>query len=423
MLWLPYPTMLENYSPVAVSDNSALALERALLETDRQQAAAHLAEAMVADAWFCRWVSGWPCTTRGETIAELAGWFSERMIEFLSPRSSFVINNPHPPANWVRPQEGEAADYAAQAASIRQQARSSTQSIDLPSCPQYLATLLTAAAVANSQTELELYYLAVHPDVEWRLPRLTYRLADLADLEEEFAAMLQSAKLDAMKELAYGASHEVNNPLANISGRAQTLLRDEKDPRRRRLLEAIDTQALRAHEMISDLMLFARPPAVDRQNCDLGSLIQSAANELGELAEQGQVTIDTSLPELPVAISVDSTQITVAVKALVQNAIEAIGHGGKIYIELLHQPDKTHITITDNGPGMSEHERKHLFDPFFSGREAGRGLGFGLSKCWRIVTEHGGTMQVETPEAGGAAFTISLPNNAPTRPSLSPQER
>ena len=75
---------------------------------------------------------------------------------------------------------------------------------------------------------------------------------------------LEQAKLDALKELAYGASHEINNPLANISARAQTLLRDEPDPERRRALEAIQQQALRAHEMISDLMLFARPPRLAR---------------------------------------------------------------------------------------------------------------------------------------------------------------
>ena len=94
----------------------------------------------------------------------------------------------------------------------------------------------------------------------------------------EFLDALEAAKLDALKELAYGASHEINNPLANIAARAQTLLRDESDPERRRALEAIHQQALRAHEMISDLMLFARPPRLERGPVDVASLLCSGAS-------------------------------------------------------------------------------------------------------------------------------------------------
>jgi C4-dicarboxylate-specific signal transduction histidine kinase len=65
--------------------------------------------------------------------------------------------------------------------------------------------------------------------------------------------------------------------------------------------------------------------------------------------------------------------------------------------------------VRDDGPGISDAVRHHLFDPFFSGREAGRGLGLGLSKCWRIVTDHGGQMVVANPGSGGAEFSILLP--------------
>src|SRR6187431_2234473 len=91
---------------------------------------------------------------------------------------------------------------------------------------------------------------------------------------------LEQAKLDAMKELAYGASHEINNPLANISARAQALLRDETDPERRRALEAIHQQALRAHEMIADLMLFARPPRLERRAVDVPGVVNRIVAEL-----------------------------------------------------------------------------------------------------------------------------------------------
>ncbi len=77
---------------------------------------------------------------------------------------------------------------------------------------------------------------------------------------DDFERRLEEEKLAALVELAYGASHEINNPLANIATRAQVLLREEPHPERRRMLSAIHAQAMRAHEMIADLMLFARPP-------------------------------------------------------------------------------------------------------------------------------------------------------------------
>src|SRR5262245_35743107 len=88
----------------------------------------------------------------------------------------------------------------------------------------------------------------------------------------DFARAVEAAKLQALYNFAYGLSHEINNPLANISARAQTLLVDEKDPERRRKLATIVQQAFKAHEMIADLMLFARPPTMRPQPTDLVKL-------------------------------------------------------------------------------------------------------------------------------------------------------
>src|SRR6266513_6172132 len=85
----------------------------------------------------------------------------------------------------------------------------------------------------------------------------------------DFSTAVEAAKLQALYNFAYGLSHEINNPLANISARAQTLLVDEQNPERRRKLATIVQQAFKAHEMIADLMLFARPPAMRPQAVDL----------------------------------------------------------------------------------------------------------------------------------------------------------
>src|SRR5262245_60908693 len=88
----------------------------------------------------------------------------------------------------------------------------------------------------------------------------------------DFSRAVEASKLQALYNFAYGLSHEINNPLANISARAQTLLVGEKDPERRRKLATIVQQAFKAHEMIADLMLFARPPRIRQQAVDLSKL-------------------------------------------------------------------------------------------------------------------------------------------------------
>ena len=231
----------------------------------------------------------------------------------------------------------------------------------------------------------------------------------------EFDVRLEQAKLDAMKELAYGASHEINNPLANISARAQTLLRDETDPERRRALAAIDAQALRAHEMISDLMLFARPPALVLDDIDLVELAEEICRQSQDLC--GERCIELAIQGDPQIkpIRADASQLAVALTAIVRNSIEAIGADGKISLSIERADAKSvRVVIEDNGPGIPDRVRSHAFDPFYSGREAGRGLGFGLAKCWRIVTEHGGSVTLKRRQEGGTRAELELPRLGPS---------
>ncbi|HEX6961972.1 MAG TPA: HAMP domain-containing sensor histidine kinase [Lacipirellula sp.] len=233
--------------------------------------------------------------------------------------------------------------------------------------------------------------------------------ASVSESEPTFEARLEQAKLEAMKELAYGASHEINNPLANISARAQMLLRDECDPERRRALEAINYQALRAHEMISDLMLFARPPRLDRQPLEFAPLVRQVLDELRIDCERRGIATAFEAADEPTELIGDAVQLAVAVKAVIANAVEAIGREGRIEASLDSDQHAVRLTVRDDGPGIPPEVRPHIFEPFFSGREAGRGLGFGLSKAWRIVTEHGGRIRVESGADGGATFIVELP--------------
>src|SRR3990172_1925980 len=129
----------------------------------------------------------------------------------------------------------------------------------------------------------------------------------------EFEARLEREKLAALVELAYGAGHEVNNPLANIAARAQTLLADEPNPERQRKLSAIHRQAMRAHEMIADLMLFARPPKMVAAKCDLGQLVRQVVGELGDWAAERSIALTSDVGPSPIVLECDATQIAVAI--------------------------------------------------------------------------------------------------------------
>jgi signal transduction histidine kinase len=261
-----------------------------------------------------------------------------------------------------------------------------------------------------------------------RLLQLSHQLAQQS---REIHQSLEREKLAAMKELAYGASHEINNPLANISSRAQLLLRGEMDPERRRSLTTINRQAFRAHEMIADMMLFAKPPTIQPMVVRWADWLDQLFHEFhrdlaGRLHWANSVREFRARPENDVSVLVDVVQMRVAVGAILQNAVEAMGDDEEGTITLAarvsdatssqragDRPSRTpqwaELEIHDTGPGIRAELRKHLFDPFFSGREAGRGLGFGLSKAWRIVELHRGELLVDSPAGGGACLTIRLP--------------
>lgn len=236
--------------------------------------------------------------------------------------------------------------------------------------------------------------------------------ADLLIRAVESDQLLQDAKLEALGEFAAGSGHEINNPIAAISGRAQLLLRDEDDPQRRQHLLTIGAQALRVRDMIGDTMLFARPPQPEPQQCNLTEVVSDIAAKFVGRCDSRGLSFERNLMT-DVLIWADKVQLCVVVSELLRNAIEASPDGGRIDLETKSGTTSdgrtwARLTIRDEGPGLSDESREHLFDPFYSGRQAGRGLGFGLSKCWRIVTNHGG--RIDTSESDeGFAITISWP--------------
>jgi signal transduction histidine kinase len=238
-----------------------------------------------------------------------------------------------------------------------------------------------------------------------------------AQLQEKFASAVAEARLEAMRERAYGAGHEINNPLANIATRAQALLLDEADPERRRRLSTIVDQSFRARDMIGGLMLFARPPKPRREAVDVGGIVAAVIEAVrGQAAARG-VRLEYSPLPTPVAVFVDGVQVEEAIRVVVVNALEAVAAGGRVVLEVGRRSPSEEgwceVAVADDGRGMSLDAARRAFDPFFSGREAGRGAGLGLPKAWRLVELSGGTVLLESRPGQGTRVSILLPEASP----------
>ena len=437
-------------------DATAMALANALVESNGTARTANLAAILASDPALAVWtVSRWasnrpaevPTAFEQTSLAEIAAWLSPRLAELLDWSAC------EPAMNLPGDRHGRFAALVAESVGAAHKATNSSGTEASTRSSVYLATLIarwndwfevartaespadvipppsplagTCTAVPGGTAGSDISddawrrWLTEVPGAQSLLPALVARLREVARLQTNFQSQLQQAKLESLKEFAYGAGHELNNPLANIASRAQTLLREETNPERRRRLAAINTQAFRAHEMLADLMLFARPPKLKLEQIDLVQLAGEVLSELNEEAALQQTTLHRPNRRDPLSIAADAVQFRIALRALCMNSLEAIGRNGNLTIDICVsdadaggvQPagDVVQILVSDDGPGIPAEVQSKIFDPFFSGREAGRGLGFGLSKCWRIITLHGGRIEVNSPPGQGTTFTLVLP--------------
>jgi signal transduction histidine kinase len=235
-------------------------------------------------------------------------------------------------------------------------------------------------------------------------------------LAARFEERVSEARLESLRELAYGAGHEINNPLANIAARAQALLLDEREPERRRRLATIVDQAFRARDMIGGLMLFARPPKPELAETTIEDMIRPVIEGLASRAAARAIRLEYSPAPVPVRLRVDATQVGEALRMLAVNAVEAVDDGGRVHFESWGDAvgPRARIILEDDGPGMSPEAAARACDPFFSGREAGRGIGLGLPKARRLIESSEGSLVIESRPGRGTRCIVDLPT-APAR--------
>lgn len=233
--------------------------------------------------------------------------------------------------------------------------------------------------------------------------------AELARAQEE---LVKRERLAALGELSAVVAHEVRNPLGviyNAMGPLRRLLRPEGDAKT--LLDIVGEEAERLNRIVSDLLDFARPHEPVLEEVSLRELLDELLDRMKGDPAARQVALAVDLPpELP-PLPLDAGMIRRAFLNLVQNAMQASPEGGTVRVSARADGDGVTVEIADRGPGVPEELREKIFQPFFTTRANGTGLGLAVVK--RIVEEHRGRVEVTSPPGGGATVSVWLPRRAP----------
>lgn len=232
--------------------------------------------------------------------------------------------------------------------------------------------------------------------------------------------LLQTEKLSSIGLLAAGVAHEINNPLTSVAGYSEALLRrfrDDRalgdDPRLRdfkKYLEVIIRESYRCKGIIDSLLSFSRKSDGAVGLVDINRILEEVLELIHHRARNERIEISTSLhADLPM-VKGEASGLRQVFLNLTMNALQAIEGPGKIEIATAEHDDRTvTATISDNGCGISPQQMEQIWDPFFTTKEPGKGIGLGLSVTYNIIKAHGGKVFVESRHGKGSKFTVRLP--------------
>lgn len=243
-------------------------------------------------------------------------------------------------------------------------------------------------------------------------------------LQSAQSEILRSRTLITIGEVAAGAAHEMNNPLAVISGRSQLLASELSDPRQKSMAQLIADQSQRLSDMITDLMDFAKPTPPKPVVMDTAQLISRSLEQAKRRVELADRQVEVTFGDAP-AVVVDVDQVASAIAEAIANAVQATEPNGRIEIAAAHDAfgQRVVLSVSDDGCGMDESTLRHAFDPFFSAKKAGRRRGMGLSKAMRWVEASAGQMRLESRIGQGTRAVFLLPADSSGRAIAPPAKR
>lgn len=263
-------------------------------------------------------------------------------------------------------------------------------------------------------------YVAIRHDI-------TQRKSGEEQILKQAAELQRAAQLSFVGELAAGLAHEIKNPLAGIQGAVDILIRrrDKNDPERE-ALEGMRHEVERIDSTVRALLDRARPRLVSLRASSLTDIVERAVNlARAQLTNttigDRSVRLEFEPPADPITIPIDPAQIEDAVLNLIINAIEAVDGDGTIRIRVARSQrahnseefqDEAIVEVSDDGHGISEEDFMRIFNPFFTTRPGGTGLG--LPAVRRIARAHGGRVEVTSSLGKGSTFSLHLPINPQT---------
>lgn len=256
------------------------------------------------------------------------------------------------------------------------------------------------------------------------IPCIVAVTEDVTEARTLEAQYRQAQKMEATGRLAGGIAHDFNNVLNVILGYCELLLERvlAEDPARKQI-QQIETAARRASDLTRQLLAFGRQQVMQARVLSLNSVISEMSDMLRRLIGE-DIEITTSLSEALWPIKADPTQVVQTVMNLVVNARDAMPAGGKVIIETgnarlngkyveqhvqVAPGDYARLVVTDTGTGMDEETKAHIFEPFYTTKEMGKGTGLGLATVYGIVKQSGGFIWVYSEPGQGTAFKVYFP--------------
>ena len=230
-----------------------------------------------------------------------------------------------------------------------------------------------------------------------------------ADLRKTEAQLIRSEKLAALGQLAAGIAHEIRNPLTSINILIHSLREKPSDEEvHREDLRVIEEEIHRINEIVDQFLRFAKPAPPLLQEADLVSLFEETLQLLKPQIEKQRITVQKEFNALPSTV-LDREQMKQVVLNLLLNALQAMSGGGLLRLsgQVLEDNRWIQLSVQDTGVGIPPEDMNKLFDPFFSTKEGGVGLG--LSIAHRIIDQHRGKIQIESTPGQGTLFTLWLP--------------